>query len=134
MKNFFLFVFSLLSLSGFSFTPQPATTTVKPYKTVATAPAQQTVTYLRTHRQGKGVSVNWGVSSSSGIAGFTIQRSYDGEFFDPVYQIPCNGSARYSYKDEDIFPGYIYYRIECKMGDGTTSYSNVDVVRIVQHG
>jgi hypothetical protein len=134
MKNLLVLAFSFFSLSGFSFTTLSVFETQSSTTVKTTSPVQQMFTYLRVHRQGKGVSVNWGIATASGVANFKIERSYDGEFFDPICQTPCNGSMKYTYNDGDIFPGYIYYRIKCTMNDGTSCYSAVDVVRIVQHG
>ena len=134
MKNLLVLVFSVFSLSGFSFTTLSVFETRNPATVKTSSSVQQMFTYLRTHRQGKGVSVNWGIATASGVAYFQVERSYDGEFFDPVCQTSCNSSTRYTYNDENIFPGYIYYRIKCTMNDGTACYSTVDVVRIVQHG
>jgi len=134
MKNLLVLIFSFFSLSGFSFTTHSAIEKLDSTTVKASSPVQQMFTYLRTHRQGKSVSVNWGIATASGVAYFKIERSYDGEFFDPICQTSCNGLTKYTYNDEDIFPGYIYYRIKCTMNDGTFCYSTVDVVRIVQHG
>lgn len=96
--------------------------------------AQNMFGYLRVHRQGKGVSINWGTTSMSGIAYFIIERSYDGEFFDPIHQVTMNGSNRQTWLDASVFPGYIHYRIVCVLTDGTEYYSETDTVRIVQRG
>ena len=97
-------------------------------------PVQEMLSYFRAHRQGKGVTLNWGMSFNTTIAYFIIERSYDGEFFDPVNQIPGDGSARLSWHDGSVFPGYIHYRVVCVMMDGTEFYSEIKTVRIVQHG
>ena len=88
---------------------------------------------FRIHRQGKGVTLTWTVSSSD-ITRFVVERSYDGEFFDSANSIDFNGSSSYKYTDKDIYPGVIYYRVVAVKTDGTTEYSSVESVRIVQHG
>ena len=101
----------------------------------ANASTQESFGYFRAHRQGKaGVALTWGMSSASGAAYFTIERSYDGEFFDPIGNLPMNGSSRHNWKDNSIFPGYIHYRIVCVMVDGSEITSDVETVRIVQRG
>ncbi len=136
MKNILVIAISSLSLSGFSFTPVPADESKQITTVQDAAPVQEMFGYLRVHRQGKGVSVNWGIISSADVAGFRVERSYDVDFFgsEIINQVQCNGSLKYSWKDESVFPGYIYYRIGCVMNDGTIHYSAVDKVRIVQHG
>lgn len=134
MKYIFVLTLFLISLSSFSFTPQTFAEKKKSAKISFSAPAQELFGYFRTHRQGSGISVNWSINSPAGIAGFTVERSYDGEFFDILNQVPCAGSLKYTWKDESFFSGYIYYRIGCVLYDGTIHYSPINVVRIVQHG
>lgn len=84
------------------------------------------------HRQQKGVLLTWIFSDPNNVVSFQIQRSYDGEFYENAGEVPANGKNQY--KDNDVFPGHIYYRIAALMYDGSTIYSNVDVVRIVRNG
>ncbi len=89
---------------------------------------------FRAHRQGKAaISLNWTVSSAD-INQFIVERSYDGELFEKVTSINFNNSSGYKYKDNGIYPGVIYFRITAVKRDGTTEYSSVETVRIVQHG
>lgn len=88
--------------------------------------------YVRVHRQGNGVTVSWAVTSPD-VVQFNVERSYDGEFFEPVTSIPFAGSAA-DYKDMDIFPGTIYYRIVAVKSDGSTETSAAESVRIVKRG
>ena len=68
----------------------------------------------------------------AGVVDFNIERSYDGDFYEIINTTQCNNSVRFSWKDEGVFPGLIYYRIACNMNDGTTHYSNIETIRIVQ--
>ena len=89
--------------------------------------------FFNAHRQGSNViSLMWRISGSENVLGFHIQRSYDGEFFDPATELPCNGGKRFTWEDNNVFPGYIYYRLAANLSDGTTIYSEVQVVHIVQ--
>lgn len=86
------------------------------------------------HRAGKAkIELVWTVSEN-GITQFQVERSYDGEFFDPVTTVDFNGSSSYKTKDADIYPGTIYYRVTAVKSDGTTECSPVESVRIVQRG
>lgn len=89
--------------------------------------------YVRAHRQGKNVVVNWSATDPS-IVQFTVERSYDGEFFDPAGGQGAAGSRAYKFTDMGVFPGTIYYRIVALKGDGTTECSPVETVRIVSRG
>jgi hypothetical protein len=86
------------------------------------------------HRAGKAsIELAWTVSEN-GINQFQVERSYDGEFFDPVTIVNFNGSSSYKTKDADVFPGVIYYRVTAVKSDGSTECSPVESVRIVKHG
>lgn len=132
MKALFILAIAAMAFGGVSFTPAP-----KKVKdaSVSSSSAMSEFGYFRAHRQGKnGVALAWGTTTTNGVAGFMIERSYDGEFFDVVDQMPCNGSLRNNWKDESVFPGYIHYRIVCVMDDGSMHSTGVETVRIVQHG
>lgn len=86
---------------------------------------------INVHKAGKSdIEVTWTVSSAD-ISQFAVERSYDGEFFENVNTVNFNGSSSYKLKDNDVFPGYIYYRVTASKTDGSTECSPVEVIRIV---
>ena len=88
--------------------------------------------YFKVHRQGKGIAMMWSVSSTN-AAQFVVERSFDGEYFDTISTIDCNGASRYNYNDGDVYPGYLYYRISCLDANGLVEETSaVEVVHIVQ--
>ena len=90
--------------------------------------------HFRAHRQGKaGIELTWGVSSPD-VVGFSVERSYDGDFYENIGSVNANNSRRYRFKDNGVYPGRIYYRIVSQKSDGSCESSLVDVVRIVQRG
>jgi len=89
--------------------------------------------FFRVHRQARSAVLTWGLNSESGIMSFIIERSYDGDFFDPVSAAVPTHARSYSWKDAGVFPGIIYYRIICVMADNTMSSSSVQAVKIVAH-
>ena len=133
MKNIFVLAISSLALSGFSFTTNPTVKSKKITTISASAPVQQTFGYFRAHRQGKGISLNWGITSPANVSGFIIEWSDTGEFFIQLNSLLRNSSLKYSWKHDFPFPGYNHYRIGCVMNDGSVFYSDEDIVRIVQH-
>ena len=101
--------------------------------TYASAKVTHDFTYFRIHHQSKkNVVLNWGINTPAGVTCFNIERSYDGEFYDVISEVPCNNSVKFSWKDEGIYPGIIYYRVACNMNDGTTHYSEIETIRVVQ--
>jgi len=86
---------------------------------------------LQAHRQQQGVGLSWTVLSTEGVAGFVVERSYDGFYFEEVNQVNCEISGRHRYNDNAVYPGYIHYRVIAIMEDGSAEASETAVVRIV---
>lgn len=132
MKKLLLsFIFLSIAFSGWSFPGKaaPALQNVNHEQLQTVYP----FTFFNAHRQGhSSTGLMWRTSSPGNVLSFLVERSYDGEFFDPIQNVPCNGNTRFAWKDDIVFPGYIYYRIAASLMDGTTVYSEVQVVRIVQ--
>lgn len=132
MKKLFVFAIAFIAFTGFSFPGNDVKTAATVGEKISSN-TQEMFSYFRSHRQAKNVVLNWGITTPAGVSGFTIERSYDNEYFDVMNQVSCNNSTKFSWKDESVFPGYIYYRIGCMMSDGTCHYSATEVVRIVAH-
>jgi len=132
MKKLFVFAVAFIAFTGFTFSGKNDVVTGKSSASV-TANVNHEFRYFRIHHQSKkNVVLNWGIDTPAGVSGFNIERSYDGEFYDVINEVPCNNSVKFSWKDEGIFPGMIYYRVACKMNDGTTHYSEIETIRVVQ--
>ena len=86
---------------------------------------------LQAHRQQQGVALTWTVLSTEGIAGYIIERSYDGFYFEEIAQVNSDPSARNRYNDSAVFPGFLYYRVIAIFEDGSSDTSETTVVRIV---
>ncbi len=130
MKKLLLFfVFAIFATWSFSGKPDSIRQNITLTQTQDVTPFN----FFNAHKQGfRDIGLMWRISSAQNVLNFQIQRSYDGEFFDPIIDLPCDGSASFTWKDENVFPGYIYYRIAANLMDGTTFYSGVEVVHIVQ--
>ena len=86
---------------------------------------------FRIHRQANGVALSW-TPATADVQQFVIERSYDGEFFETINAVGSNGTSIHRYLDENVFPGYIHYRITAVYADGSTEASPVQMIRIVQ--
>lgn len=91
--------------------------------------------FLRTHRQGKGIAVVWGVNSSTDIIGFGVQRTYEDPAdpyanWEDVGTVPNSAARSFTHKDQQVFAGIIHYRVIAIHADGTTASSEVSSVRI----
>ncbi len=132
MKKLFVFAVAFIAFTGFAFSGKNEKITYKAIASVS-ANAAQDFTYFRIHHQSKkNVVLNWGIDAPADVTYFTIERSYDGEYFDIINQVACNSAVKFSWKDEGIFPGVIYYRIACNMIDGRIHYSGTEMIRVVQ--
>lgn len=95
--------------------------------------------FFRTHRQGRfGATSTWGMTSESGVSGFVLQRTYEDPadpyaWWEDVSAIPCNGSRSYKCTEQNIFPGYISYRVVAVLNGGGFITSEVNTIRIVSH-
>lgn len=97
-----------------------------------TTVAQQ-FTHLRLHRiGGTDASVNWGFSNPSSVVYFEIERSYDGEIYELVAEVPATADVRYTYRDNTVLPGMISYRVTSFNADGSTTQSPVEVLRLLR--
>jgi len=132
MKKLFVFAVAFIAFTGFTFSGKNEKVAYKAAPSIAANVAHD-FTYFRVHHQSKKNNVlNWGIDTPAGVSCFNVERSYDGEFYDVINQVPCNNAVKFSWKDEGIFPGVIFYRIACNMNDGTTHYSDIETIRVVQ--
>ncbi len=123
---------------GTTVSPVSITSPATKAPVVKQAPANN-ISFFRTHRQGKGnVVASWGVNSSAGVIGFALQRTYEDPndpyaFWEVVSTTPCNASRSYKHTDNNVFPGFINYRVVVMKNDGSEEMSAVSTVHIVSH-
>jgi len=84
------------------------------------------------HRQHNSAALSWAFNSPN-VTSFTIQRSYDGEYFSPIDQVGKSNGHWNKYIDATVEPGTIYYKVIAVMNDGSKDESPVTSVRIVRH-
>lgn len=131
------FAISALILSATTFSTPAISPETK--EVVEVKQAQSTdFAFFRTHRQGKGITATWGVTSSAGVVSFSVQKTYE-DAYDPyseweeVSSSGCNGSRSYKCTDMNVSPGFINYRVVALLDDGTTIESALSTVHIVSH-
>jgi hypothetical protein len=116
----------------------PATSTADGSAKVTNAALNPTFSFVRAHRQGKGIVATWAISSNEGVLGFTVQRTYEDPtdpyaFWEDICTLACNPVRSYKHNDTNVFPGYINYRVVAQMSNGSTVVSETVTVRIVSH-
>lgn len=116
----------------------------KPFKQTASVHQSSTTAnivgfdFFRTHRQGKGITSTWRLSSDAGVIGFIVKKTYEdpadpSSFWEDVNNVQCNLSKSYKYTDNNVFPGFVSYCIVAVMNDGSAVVSDYSTVRIVSH-
>lgn len=96
--------------------------------------------FFRIHHQTRdGVTVTWGMTSESGVAGYIVQRTYEDPtdpyaFWEDIGTMPASSSRSYKWTDENVFPGFISYRIVAMMSvSGQDMVSDVLTLHIISH-
>ena len=110
---------------------------VMAFISMAAAPIANGFDFVRSHRQGRGATITWSFSSG-GATSFALQRTYEDpsdpySVWEPVCSMANNSSRSYKHTDENVYPGYVNYRVVALMSDGSTTTSDVTSVRIVGH-
>jgi hypothetical protein len=86
--------------------------------------------FTATPEEGGKVRLDWATATEVDNAGFMVERSGDGDAFEPVEEVPGDGRDSYETKpyrvyDENPLPGISYYRLKQMDYDGTVTYSPV---------
>ena len=83
-------------------------------------------------QEGDRVRLQWSTASEVNNAYFTIERSADATGFDPLIEVPAEGSSssirNYSAYDDHPLRGFNYYRLKQTDLDGTFTYSHVAAI------
>ncbi len=75
------------------------------------------------NKSGKAINLNWIVANEIGLAEYVVEKSLNGKDFDRVATIAASGKERYSFADDNLVNGIIYYRIKAVDKDGKFKYS-----------
>ena len=119
------------------FTPVTSENSVETQLKVKAGYVQSPVfTSFSTHRQGKGIALTWGVETTAGVVSFSIHKTYEDvtdpyAFWEEVGSLPGDGSKSYRFTDDNVFPGFISYRISALLSDGTIVESGISTVQII---
>ena len=94
--------------------------------------------FFRTHRQGRGITSSWGLTSNAGVAEFVVRKTYEDpndEYaeWQTVHSSPCSASRSFKCTDNNVSPGFISYQVVAVMTDGSTIASQISTERIVSH-
>lgn len=69
-------------------------------------------------------ALTWATGMETGVAGFAVQRSTDGQGFETIARVTAIGSgSNYKYADRSLARGSNYYRLMMEESDGSISFS-----------
>lgn len=79
------------------------------------------------------VSLTWQTADAINFDHFVVQKSYDGQAFQPVGKVVAQNSntiQSYAYTDQQLNSGRIWYRLAMIDNDGSTRYSALTSVSV----
>ena len=132
-----LIILSAISVSILSFAFIPA-----PEKIVNTEAKSAVVAgefaFLRAHRQGKSITLTWGMADNTNLAGFDIEKTMEDpndpySVWVPVASVPGSSVRSFKYTDDAVSPGTSNYRIIAYYSDNRTAQSEIISVSIMAH-
>jgi hypothetical protein len=89
--------------------------------------------YFKAGEGDDGVNFNWATANEINNDFFTVERSEDGEHFEPLFTKAGAGNSTsnlyYDGKDEKPLQGFSYYRLKQTDYDGHYSYSDIETVK-----
>jgi hypothetical protein len=94
--------------------------------------------FFRTHRQGRGITSDWGLTSNTGVSGFVVRKTNEdptdpyAEWTD-VYTSACGSAKSYKCTDNNVAPGLISYQVVAIMADGSTMGSDILTEHVGSH-
>ena len=128
-----IFIAALLSCSQVSASEMPVKETA-----VIVSKHQFTANFdfFRGHRQGRNISLTWGMTSNAGIDQFVVECTYE-DPTDPyavwaTKGVVSNDNGRsFKYTDTNVYAGTMHYRIIAMGGSAPSVVSQIETIRIV---
>ena len=99
------------------------------FRTTTVLPLQL-ISFTAKYENGK-PHLKWKTENEINVSHFEIERSSDGNRFDKINEIASRGGSNYNTIDEAPKKGYNYYRLKMVDKDGRFSYSNVEIVKVL---
>jgi len=130
-----LSIFAIIIMAFFAMAASPVPKASRPLP--AFNKVADVFSFVRTHRQGKGATITWAFVSPNASC-FIVQRTYEDpndqySNWEGICNTPCNSSRSYKFTEENVFPGFVNYRVVAFMNDGSTVTSEISGIRIVGH-
>jgi hypothetical protein len=134
MKKIILFSAIGISFLSSAFIPVKEQQVVTKQTTSATVAGD--FAFLRAHRQGRGITLTWGMASNTNLIGFDVEKTME-DPNDPysvwtlVTSVPGSGDRSFKITDNTVSPGTSNYKVTAWYSDGRSATSEIVSVRIV---
>ena len=134
MKQIILFSALAVSVLSTAFTPEKSAV-LKSNQSKVTALTND-FAFLRGHRQGKSITLTWGMVSNAGLVGFDIEKTNQDpsdpySVWEDAGSVAGSDARSFKINDASVFPGQTHYRITAWYSDSRSSTSEIVTVKIV---
>ena len=136
MKQIILFSALAFSVISTAFTPAK----IQPLNSnQSVAPAFfNDFSFVRGHRQGKGITLTWGLIANTNLIGFDIVKTNQDpadpySVWDYAGSVSGSDTRSFKYTDMNVLPGSTHYRITAWFSDSRSSTSDIVTIKIVGH-
>jgi hypothetical protein len=92
--------------------------------------------FVRGHRQGKSITLTWGMVSNAGLVGFDIEKTNQDpndpySVWEDAGSVAGSDARSFKLNDSNVYPGQTHYRITAWYSDSRSSTSEILTVKIV---
>ena len=131
MKKITVFSALIISVLAMAFSPAPGVV----QQTTSVSSALNDYAFIRAHRQGRGITLTWGMTTNTNLIGFDIEKTMEDpndpySQWLPVASVPGADERSFKINDNTVSPGTSNYRITAWYSDGRSSMSEIISVRI----
>ena len=136
--KFIVFAIVLMAITALAASPVSVGLAIKENSVKTRQSLPPAFSFFRTHRQGAGVAATWGMTSEQGIACYLVQRTYEDPsdpyaYWENICMMPCNVTRSYKHTDENVFAGFITYRVIAFLQFGGSMMTENSTEHIVGH-
>jgi len=135
--KFIIGIIVVMAIASIAASPSPKTGVVPKTENQVSKQSFAGFSFFRIHRQGRGITSDWGMDSETGLSGYVVQRTYldpgDPYGWENISGMPCTGARSYKWNDANVYAGFISYRIMATCSNGSEIYSDVQTIHVTSH-
>jgi hypothetical protein len=134
MKQIILFSALAVSVLSTAFTSEKKPVLTSDQSTITAL--TNDFAFVRGHRQGKSITLTWGMVSSAGLVGFDIEKTNQDpndpySVWEDAGSVAGSDARSFKLNDSNVYPGQTHYRITAWYSDSRSSTSEILTVKIV---